>query len=243
MVCDEEGTTIDADRMIEVLQSFETYQEVQRTSSEGVATTARSAAQRTTGAEQARDALRFLCSDEGATFRSFLVNEMVKGIDGLSREGARQLLYSLRLEWVTIPVLVPFVVRPLPLMPTVTNEDRRTVHNITKLVDFFVGTYDGPNGNSNTSSPIDVAGSKESLTGAYTVSSGYGSQQQVQPLANGPRISMPDEAVVREVLPVLPEVMGDLVPEILFKLGSRYVRRHSNVNHAHILVPKETILN
>ena len=231
MVIDESGKSIDADRVIELLRNFETYQEVQRNSSDGVATTARSVAQRTSDAEQTRDALRFVCSNEGATFRNFLVNEVVKGIDGLTREGARELLYSLRLEWVNVPVFLPFAIRPLPLMPSVTEEDRRTVENISKLVKFFAGTYDQgvpeqqqqqqlaaplaapfTNGNGNNNSNSNGNGNGNgNLNGE---SSG-------QP----PRMSMPSQAVLQEVLPIMPEVLGQLVPEIATKLGSRVSAR------------------
>lgn len=225
MVIDESGKSIDADRVIELLRNFETYQEVQRNSSDGVATTARSVAQRTSDAEQTRDALRFVCSNEGATFRNFLVNEVVKGIDGLTREGARELLYSLRLEWVNVPVFLPFAIRPLPLMPSVTEEDRRTVENISKLVKFFAGTYEQGVPEQQQQQQLAAPLAAPFTNGNGNNNSNGNGNLNGESSGQPPRMSMPSQAVLQEVLPIMPEVLGQLVPEIATKLGSRVSAR------------------
>ena len=225
MVIDESGKSIDADRVIELLRNFETYQEVQRNSSDGVATTARSVAQRTSDAEQTRDALRFVCSNEGATFRNFLVNEVVKGIDGLTREGARELLYSLRLEWVNVPVFLPFAIRPLPLMPSVTEEDRRTVENISKLVRFFAGTYEQGVPEQQQQQQLAAPLAAPFTNGNGNNNSNGNGNLNGESSGQPPRMSMPSQAVLQEVLPIMPEVLGQLVPEIATKLGSRVSAR------------------
>lgn len=187
MVCDASGKTVDADQLIDLLSSFETYTQIQRSSqSKGKPMTARAAATQFSTADQARDALRFICSSEGVVLRRFLLDEIVRGIDALSREGASRLFTTLRLDFVALPVVVPFAVRPLPLTPRVTEEDQRVVANISKLVRFLIGA--------------DVR-------------------------SDASRIPAPSADVMREVVPVLPQVTAELLPEVLARLGSRQSAR------------------
>lgn len=50
---------------------------------------------------------RFVLSPEGAFFRDFLMDELVKSIDALSRDQLRALLSTLGLQNAALPVLIP----------------------------------------------------------------------------------------------------------------------------------------
>lgn len=54
-----------------------------------------------------REALRFIFSPEGSFFRTFILDEVVKSIDALSREQLVVVVQRLRLERVRLPVLLP----------------------------------------------------------------------------------------------------------------------------------------
>ncbi|EFJ41361.1 hypothetical protein VOLCADRAFT_40547, partial [Volvox carteri f. nagariensis] len=86
-----------------------------------------------------RAALRFIFSPEGALFRDFMLDELVKSIDALSREQALALLQvGLGLQGAQIPLLLPGSSRSfLSLAPTLTSEDRRVVDNVTKIMTFL----------------------------------------------------------------------------------------------------------
>lgn len=87
-----------------------------------------------------RTSLKFLFSTEGTFFREFLMDEVVKGVDALSRDQLRLLVVSLGLEGAMVPFLVPFARSPLvPLAPKVTEEDRLVIENIKKIVAFLLG--------------------------------------------------------------------------------------------------------
>lgn len=60
-----------------------------------------------------REALRFVFSPEGAFFREFIMDELVKSIDALSREQLAALVLRLGLEGVRLPVLLPGEARVL----------------------------------------------------------------------------------------------------------------------------------
>lgn len=92
------------------------------------------------GSNGVREALRFLFSPEGVLFRDFLMDELVKSIDALSREQLRGLIASLGLERVMVPIPLPFASKPLvPLAPVVSDEDRQVIANISKIMDFLLG--------------------------------------------------------------------------------------------------------
>ena len=86
-----------------------------------------------------REALKFVLSPDGEFFREFLLDEVVKSVDALSRDSARSLVASLGLEGVLVPVVLPGVKPLLPLAPTVSDEDRKQVANVQKIVDFLTG--------------------------------------------------------------------------------------------------------
>lgn len=88
---------------------------------------------------EVREALKFLFSPEGALFRSFLLDEIVKSIDALSREQTRQLVNSLGLQDVRIPNLMPLAEKPmLPLAPEVTEHDRQVIQNVETVLRFLL---------------------------------------------------------------------------------------------------------
>jgi len=89
-----------------------------------------------------RSALRFFFSDEGRVFREFMLEEIVNVVDASSRDAARELAR----------VLLPSGFRggniPVPgfvnaLSPALTDEDRRIVRQIQKLVQFLLGDFEG----------------------------------------------------------------------------------------------------
>lgn len=90
---------------------------------------------------QTRAALAFLLSDKGNFFREFLLDEIVKGIDALTREQLVQIMAYLGIG-NAIPVfsmvpaaLVP--IRPAALVPYVTEEDRIILSNVQKIIQFL----------------------------------------------------------------------------------------------------------
>jgi aarF domain-containing kinase len=95
----------------------------------------------------AREAFRFVLSDEGAFFRSFLLDEVVKSVDALSRGALLELSTSLGgpAAGPHVPILLPGArAGRLPLVPELTAEDRVLVENISKLQEFLAPG--GPDG-------------------------------------------------------------------------------------------------
>ncbi|EYU31735.1 hypothetical protein ABFS82_07G059800 [Erythranthe guttata] len=89
---------------------------------------------------QTRAALGFILSDKGNFFREFLLDEIVKGIDAVSREQLVQILAFVGIRNVTpvfgfVPTLGP--IRTAALLPTVTEEDRIILNNVQKIVGFL----------------------------------------------------------------------------------------------------------
>jgi aarF domain-containing kinase len=83
---------------------------------------------------------RFIFSPEGTFFRSFLLDEVVKSIDALSREQLVLLVSRLGLQGVQLPVLLPGAKQAfVPLSPSLSEEDRRVVENVVKI-----GTWHSP---------------------------------------------------------------------------------------------------
>ena len=140
---------------------------------------------------EAREALRFLFSPEGALFRNFLMDELVKSIDALSREQFRQLVMSMGLQHMMVPNMIPFAERPmLPLSPTVTASDRQVLQNIHTILGFLLG------GNSSIHTVTDLR--------AALQRSG---------------------SMARDLGPVLPTVIQEILPEVSERLVSRITAR------------------
>nr|XP_016503324.1 PREDICTED: uncharacterized protein sll0005 [Nicotiana tabacum] len=89
---------------------------------------------------QTRAALAFLLSDKGNFFREFLLDEIVKGIDALTREQMVQIMAFLGIRnaipvFSMVPAFVP--IKPAALVPSVTEEDRVILNNVQKVVQFL----------------------------------------------------------------------------------------------------------
>ncbi|XP_042516583.1 uncharacterized protein sll0005 isoform X2 [Macadamia integrifolia] len=87
-----------------------------------------------------RAALAFLLSDRGNFFREFLLDEIVKGIDAVSREQLVQIMATLGIGnsapiFTMVPAFGPF--KPATFIPTITDEDRVTLKNVQKVVEFL----------------------------------------------------------------------------------------------------------
>ena len=87
-----------------------------------------------------RAALLFLLSDSGTFFRTFLMDEIVRSIDALSRSQLAALVRTLRLQGVVVPVFLPLAKKTeFALSHDVSEEDQRQVESVAKLVDFLAG--------------------------------------------------------------------------------------------------------
>lgn len=124
-------------------------------------------------------------------FREFIMDEVVKAIDAMSREQAIAVVQSLGLGGARFPLLVPGAkTMSLPFAPSLTEEDRRVVENVSKIVNFL---------------------SRGQGVGALLGPRGMGSAEGA--------------AVVSELMPVLPSVATEIVPQILQRLASRVAAR------------------
>lgn len=94
-------------------------------------------------AAKAREALTFFFSDDGEVFRGFLLDEVVRAADALSREALTELTLT--------PAFSALSRLPGPpgsrqllraLAPPLTPSDEKVVASIRKLVDFFLGNLD-----------------------------------------------------------------------------------------------------
>lgn len=98
--------------------------------------------------ETVREALRFFFSPEGDVFREFIVEEVVVVVDALGRDAIRDLGRRLGLNNLPIPSLFK------ALAPTLSKNDKATVEQIQKLVQFLLGDFEGAiNNGSNESIP------------------------------------------------------------------------------------------
>ena len=94
-------------------------------------------------AERAREALTFFFSSDGEIFRTFLLDEVVRAADALSREALTELTMT--------PAITTLSRLPAPpgsrallqaLAPPLTEADQKVVASIRKLTDFFLGNLD-----------------------------------------------------------------------------------------------------
>ncbi|KAH7573075.1 hypothetical protein JRO89_XS03G0063400 [Xanthoceras sorbifolium] len=106
---------------------------------------------------QTRAALAFLLSEKGNFFREFLLDEIVKGIDAVTREQLVQLMAVLGVGnaapvFSMVPSLGPF--KPAALLPTVTEEDRIILNNVQMIVEFLTA---GSSISRTSNQGVDVA--------------------------------------------------------------------------------------
>merc|ERR1712032_530316 len=83
-----------------------------------------------------RGALRFFFSSEGQVFREFLLEEIVTVVDASSRDAIQELTKALGLRNVPVPSFIR------ALNPELSDQDRRMVEQIQKLVQFLLGDYE-----------------------------------------------------------------------------------------------------
>jgi aarF domain-containing kinase len=98
-----------------------------------------------------REAMRFFFSDEGEPFRDFMLEEIVTVVDASSREAVQEIVRRLGLNNLPTPSLFK------ALNPELSDNDRRMVQQITKLVQFLFGDYDGALGWRNASGGAAIA--------------------------------------------------------------------------------------
>jgi aarF domain-containing kinase len=89
--------------------------------------------------ESAREALKFVFSAEGAFFRDFIMDEVVRSIDAMSRAQLKALVNFLGLTGASIPLFLPGSLRFIPLTPDLNPEDRKVMENVKKLGNFLTG--------------------------------------------------------------------------------------------------------
>merc|ERR1711935_234409 len=87
--------------------------------------------------ETAREGLRFFFSEEGEPFREFMLEEIVTVIDASSREATQELIRRVGLSNIPTPSFLR------ALSPELSENDRRMVEQISKLVQFLSGDFDG----------------------------------------------------------------------------------------------------
>uniref|UniRef100_A0A0D6R6K3 Protein kinase domain-containing protein n=1 Tax=Araucaria cunninghamii TaxID=56994 RepID=A0A0D6R6K3_ARACU len=149
----------DAERFIDIMEAFETFTRAARSgggeemlgdmANLGLLQSSSlpsfpSSSQDTPGQPQqqiqTRAALAFLLSEKGDFFREFILDEIVKGVDAISREQLANLSTLLGIERL-VPVfgIVPVLgsLRPAALLPTVTEEDRIVLNNVRRILEFL----------------------------------------------------------------------------------------------------------
>ncbi|XP_059445644.1 uncharacterized protein LOC132177377 isoform X1 [Corylus avellana] len=106
---------------------------------------------------QTRAALAFLLSDKGSFFREFLLDEIVKGIDAVTRDQLVQLMSVLGVGnaapvFSMVPAFGPL--KPAGLLPTITEEDKVILNNVQKVVEFLTA---GSSISRTSNQGVDVA--------------------------------------------------------------------------------------
>lgn len=131
-----------------------------------------------------RAALAFLLSEKGNFFREFILDEIVKAIDALSREQLVQITAALGIA-NSAPIFSMVPLRPAALLPTITEEDRAILNNVQKVVKFLTSGAS----KSTLDQDVDIA------------------------------------YIIQELLPVLPGISAEVLPEVLSRLSSRILAR------------------
>jgi len=97
-----------------------------------------------------REALRFFFSPDGAVLREFMMEEIVTVVDASSRDAALELLRSLGLSNIPLPSFFR------AMTPALTEQDRKMVQQVGKLVQFLLGDLDGAGGSARIRKLIPV---------------------------------------------------------------------------------------
>ncbi|CAH2052855.1 unnamed protein product, partial [Thlaspi arvense] len=148
----------DAERFIDVMQAFETFitaaksgggedmnggmaeLALMQNQTSGLVSMFPASASQPNQPAQTRVALSFLLSEKGNFFREFLLDEIVKGIDAITREQLVQAMAVFGFRNATpifgmVPTLGPF--KPAALLPSVTEEDKVILNNVQKVIEFL----------------------------------------------------------------------------------------------------------
>jgi aarF domain-containing kinase len=88
-----------------------------------------------------REALRFFFNPEGKVFREFMMEEIVTVVDASGRGAAQELVRSLGLSNFPVPSFVR------AMAPALSDQDRRIVDQIRKLVQFLMGDFESVGNN------------------------------------------------------------------------------------------------
>jgi len=103
--------------------------------------------------ETVREGLRFFFSEEGEPFREFMLEEIVTVVDASSREATQELIRRVGLSNLPTPSFLR------ALSPELSENDKRMVQQITKLVQFLGGDFDGAiGGNSSNNNNLGNGG-------------------------------------------------------------------------------------
>lgn len=198
----------DADRMIDLLEALETFRQSSRMSmgdstlpaaSPRLAAAGSSARVSPVSENATREALQFVLSPDGVFFREFLLDEVVKGIDALSRDNAIRVLTQFGLQDARIPIFFPGFPSMIKLSPSMTQNDSETLASTTKLLNFLL-----------RGSRSDKAGDFRPNDFTSFVSSASRADQQ---------------KAFNEISPFLPAVATQVAPELARRLSSRLAAR------------------
>ena len=210
------GEVFDVDRMIDLLQALEKFVAVRDTGdgsafkvdgmrgatevgaagdtigSKALAPTSRASStadadDAAEAAEKARVALQFFFSSEGEIFRGFLLDEVVRAADALSREALTQLLVSPALS--RLPALPLSKQLFSALAPPLTPNDQKVVDGIRRLTSFFFGE-------------IDDGGLRSDAAATTSSGNGFG--------LNSPSIDQASVRRARALLPVVQENQAEM---------------------------------
>lgn len=218
-----QSKTFDVDRLIDLLQAFETLEDIRSEGMDGPLTFGTNQGGFSASASEpsnVRNALRFLFAPEGKLFRDFLLDETVKGVDAVSRDGLRSLAGVLGLRGLVPPILKAMV-------PRLNDDDRKVVENVQKLLAFLT---DG----SVLSRAAGVSGGV-SPQPAFALAPGFIGGPGINPLPF-PRLLSPfslpaarqQAEVLRELRPVVTELgpqMREFAQLIVLRLTEKVTSR------------------
>ncbi|CAM9313370.1 unnamed protein product [Chrysoparadoxa australica] len=203
------SNVFDVERLIDLLQAFESFSAVKNDTVGPKAPS--NLPEEVPGANDVREALRFFFAKEGEFIREFLLDEVVKGVDCVSRDAARELAFTVGLRGPFVPDILKAAAPPLD------EDDRKVVDNTRKLLSFLLGDL-GRRRQQAASTP-------------YSPQTGlFGLEVNVSPFASG-RVTQSSSVLQDELAPVLREVGPEMrafglqiVGRLTEKLASRVLR-------------------
>jgi hypothetical protein len=97
-----------------------------------------------------RQALQFFFGSDGEMLREFLLEEIVTVVDASSRDAVLTLIKSIGLDNLPLPSIFR------ALNPELTNEDRRMVQQIRKVIQFLLGDFEAAGNNERVRQLIPI---------------------------------------------------------------------------------------